>query len=192
MTDRQQLRLQVRERRRILSPAAQQQAALKLAELFCQNSQFMAKQHFALYLSNDGELDTTALIHRLWQAGKQTYLPVLHPFSAGYLLFLEYTADTPLYANRFGIPQPETLCHKIKPVAELDMILTPLVAFDQSGNRLGMGGGFYDRTLAQLPDTHNVSVAGLAHQCQQIPCIPVEAWDQPMPIIITPERIWYF
>ncbi|WP_159287438.1 5-formyltetrahydrofolate cyclo-ligase, partial [Klebsiella pneumoniae] len=102
----------------------------------------------ALYLANDGELNTQPLIEWLWQQGKQVYLPVLHPFAKGHLLFLHYHTHTPMDKNRYGIAEPKLDQRLICPVRELDIIGTPLVAFDQSGQRLGMGGGYYDRTLA--------------------------------------------
>ena len=189
---RQQLRQYIRQLRRQLSPAAQQQAATALVTQALSLAQVASSQHIALYLANDAELDTFPLIQALWQQGKQVYLPVLHPFSAGYLLFVQYQQDTLLYPNKFGIPEPLPACHRLRPVNQLDLIFTPLVAFDAAGNRLGMGGGFYDRTLAQLaPDSH-CQVIGLAHNCQQVDAVPGEAWDIPLQQIITPGKYFDF
>ena len=69
------------------------------------------------------------------------------------------------------------------PLNELDIIFTPLVAFDRQGNRLGMGGGFYDRTLQQWQQKSFIPV-GLAHQCQQVEKLPVETWDIPLERIL--------
>ncbi|MDX3774452.1 5-formyltetrahydrofolate cyclo-ligase [Chromatiaceae bacterium AAb-1] len=192
MSDRNTLRQHIRKLRRALSPEQQQQASRLLVQQFFSVPLFARQQHIAVYLSNDGEADTTPLINALWQAGKQLYLPVLHPFSTGSLLFIEYTPSTPLYPNRFGIPEPQLQCHKICPLPELDLILTPLVAFDQQGNRLGMGGGFYDRTLATSSLQRKPYLAGIAHQCQQVAQLPSASWDVPLPVIITPEKIWQF
>ena len=189
---RKQLRQHIRQLRQQLSPAAQQQAATALAKQALSMAQLASSQHIALYLANDAELDTFPLIQALWQQGKQVYLPVLHPFSAGYLLFVQYQQDTLLYPNKFGIPEPLPACHRLRPVNQLDLIFTPLVAFDAAGNRLGMGGGFYDRTLAQLaPDSH-CQVIGLAHNCQQVDAVPGEAWDIPLKQIITPSKQFIF
>ena len=79
----------------------------------------------------------------------------------------------------------------IIPTNQLDIICTPLVAFDKQGHRLGMGGGYYDRTLA--PWFHYKSgpkPIGLAHSCQEVEQLPVESWDVPLPKIVTPKQIW--
>lgn len=192
MTSRAAIRQQVRLIRQQLSASQQQVAAKSLVIQVKQLPQFNSSQHIALYLTNDGELDTSLLIQALWQLDKTVYLPVLHPFVPGYLLFIRYDRTTPLQTNRFGILQPSLACHTIIPLAELDLIFTPLVAFDYKGNRLGMGGGFYDRTLSQLPLNHHSRCIGLAHSCQQVPALPIASWDIPLQTIVTPEQIWQF
>lgn len=189
---RQQLRKHIRQLRQQLNPGAQQQAATDLAAQALALPQLGSNQHIALYLANDGELDTYPLIQALWQQGKSVYLPVLHPFVAGYLLFVRYDKDTLLYPNKFGIPEPLPACHQLIPLQQLDIIFTPMVAFDAAGNRLGMGGGFYDRTLSQLPPGSHCRVIGLAHNCQQVDAVPGEAWDIPLKQIITPGKYFDF
>lgn len=191
-SQRQQLRKLIRQRRQQLRPAQQQQAANDLVSQALALPALNNSQHIALYLANDSELDTFPLIQTLWQQGKQLYLPVLHPFAAGYLLFVRYDKDTLLYPNRFGIPEPLAECHRLLPVDQLDIIFTPLVAFDLKGNRLGMGGGFYDRTLSQLPAKSRSQVIGLAHNCQQVDAVPTDSWDVPLQQIITPAKHWVF
>lgn len=199
MQNRQQLRTDIRRRRMALSAAEQQHAAAALATQLLQQPTLLGQQHFALYLTHEGEIDTAPLISALRQLGKQLYLPVLHPFQPGYLLFQQFLPTTPLRANRFGIAEPVLNCAEIMPVAALQVIFTPLVAFDSLGHRLGMGGGFYDRTLAQLPAASQSGAAstrpaiiGLAHNCQQVSAVPVDAWDQPLDAIITPGHYFNF
>lgn len=191
-SQRQQLRKLIRQRRQQLSPEQQQQAANDLVSQALTLPALSYSQHIALYLANDSELDTFPLIQTLWQQGKQLYLPVLHPFAAGYLLFVRYDKDTLLYPNRFGIPEPLAECHRLLPVDQLDIIFTPLVAFDLKGNRLGMGGGFYDRTLSQLPTKSRSKVIGLAHNCQQVDAVPTDSWDIPLNKVITPGEYFDF
>ena len=68
-----------------------------------------------------------------------------------------------------------------RPPAQLDLILAPLVAFDRAGGRLGMGGGYYDRLLS----APRPPVIGVAHGCQEVPRVPLDAWDQPVDAIVT-------
>lgn len=191
-SQRQQLRNIIRFKRQQLCAEARQQAAADLAAKVLASSIITQPQHIALYLANDGELDPYPLIQALWQLGKSVYLPVLHPFVAGYLLFVRYDKNTLLYPNKFGIPEPLPACHRLIPVQQLDIMFTPLVAFDAAGNRLGMGGGFYDRTLSQLPPESHCQVIGLAHNCQQVDTVPGEAWDIPLKQVITPGKYFDF
>ncbi len=188
---RQLIRKQIRQARQQLSSAQQQQAAKALSQQFLNLPELLNSQHIAVYLHNDGEIATAELINSLWQLGKSVYLPVLHPFTSGYLLFQHYQPNTLLTSNKYGIAEPILSCQDIKVVAELDLILTPLVAFDAQGQRIGMGGGFYDRTFAEQPLAQRRMI-GLAHDCQQVACIPTEAWDVPLPMVLTPSAVFRF
>ncbi|EKO3387300.1 5-formyltetrahydrofolate cyclo-ligase [Vibrio fluvialis] len=188
---RHELRKLVRQQRNQLSSDIQYQASQDLICRFAALPEMQTCHHIALYLSTDGELDTQPLIEWLWSQGKAIYLPVLHPFSAGHLLFLHYQSSTPMTYNKFGILEPKLDQTLVKPVKELDLICTPLVAFDSHGHRLGMGGGYYDRTLAHWFKTgEGAQPMGLAHDCQHVEQLPTEAWDIPLPKIITPSQIW--
>ncbi|AMF93464.1 5-formyltetrahydrofolate cyclo-ligase [Vibrio fluvialis] len=188
---RHELRKLVRQQRNQLSSDIQYQASQDLICRFAALPEMQTCHHIALYLSTDGELDTQPLIEWLWSQGKAIYLPVLHPFSAGHLLFLHYQSSTPMTYNKFGILEPKLDQTLVKPVKELDLICTPLVAFDSHGHRLGMGGGYYDRTLAHWFKTgEGAQPMGLAHDCQHVEQLPTEAWDIPLPKIVTPSQIW--
>ena len=188
---RQLIRKQIRQARQQLSIVEQQVAALVLAEQFLKLPELLNSQHIAVYLHNDGEIATAELINSLWQLGKSVYLPVLHPFTSGYLLFQRYQPNTMLASNKYGIAEPILSCKDIKVVAELDLILTPLVAFDAQGQRMGMGGGFYDRTFAKQPLAQQ-RLIGLAHDCQKVANIPTAAWDVPLPMVLTPSAVYRF
>ncbi len=193
MITRQSLRNTVRQLRRELPAETQRQAALSLVTHFEQHPLIRRARRVALYLASDGELDTREAIAWCWQHDIAVCLPVLHPFSKGHLLFVDFTPTTPMSSNRFGIPEPELNCQHIISKASIDILFTPLVAFDQLGNRLGMGGGFYDRTLSSWHH-HRLGPypIGLAHDCQQVEQIPVESWDVPLPEILTPARRWHW
>ncbi|MGL6350957.1 MAG: 5-formyltetrahydrofolate cyclo-ligase [Aeromonas sp.] len=189
----QKVRQQVRQRRNQLTPTEQQQAAQRLLAQFKQHPEILAAKRIALYLAHDGELNPLPTIHWLWAQHKEIYLPALHPFTPGHLLFLRYTATSPMIRNRYGIEEPELDMLHVVPHIALDIICTPLVAFDTKGNRLGMGGGYYDRTLASWHEhKRGPKPLGIAHDCQLVDALPRAVWDVPLPQIITPSRCWQF
>ncbi|MDN3615184.1 5-formyltetrahydrofolate cyclo-ligase [Vibrio gallaecicus] len=188
---RSEFRKQIRHTRNALPSDVQHQASIDLITQVSTQPELIKSQHIALYISADGELDTQPLIEWLWTQDKQTYLPVLHPFSPGHLLFLHYNSTTPLTYNKYGIIEPKLNQTLVKPVSQLDLIFTPLVAFDTQGQRLGMGGGYYDRTLSKWFETgKGAKPLGLAHDCQQVERLPTESWDIPLPKIVTPSKTW--
>ncbi|QQG29029.1 5-formyltetrahydrofolate cyclo-ligase [Pectobacterium carotovorum] len=190
-SSRQQIRQAVRQQRRLLTPEQQSRFAQQASERVMVHPKIIQADSVAVFLSFDGELDTHPLIQQLWQQEKRVYLPVLHPFRTGHLLFLRYAPDTELVRNRLKIMEPRLDVRQVLPLPQLDVLLTPLVAFDHQGQRLGMGGGFYDRTLQYRNYTSRGPYPiGLAHDCQQVDALPVESWDIPLPEIITPSRHW--
>ncbi|ART78952.1 hypothetical protein CBP12_01315 [Oceanisphaera avium] len=192
LTSRNQLRQLTRHARRQLSPAAQQCAAQSMVNQVSKVAHLASATSVALYLANDGELDTQPLINWYWARGCKVYLPVLHPFCKGHLIFLHYHSATPMHKNHLGIVEPKLDIRSLALSQELDIIYTPLVAFDELGHRLGMGGGFYDRTLSAYlrPSTSSLrpKVVGLAHDCQQVAKLPVAEWDVPLMELLTPTR----
>ncbi|MDK9561803.1 5-formyltetrahydrofolate cyclo-ligase [Gallibacterium anatis] len=176
---RQQLRQFIRQQRATLTLQQQKFAEQKIAQIAVDFLTPLNVKNIAVYLSFDGEISTNQLIETLWRQGYHLYLPVLHPFSEGNLLFLAYTPTTKLIKNKFNILEPKLDVRQVLPAEQLDIIFTPLVAFDLKKNRLGMGGGFYDRTLENWQNKPFLPV-GLAHRCQQVEHIPTEDWDMPL------------
>ena len=113
---------------------------------------------------------------------------MLHPFNPGHLLFLRYAPETPLVRNRFNILEPRLDVRQVLPLGELDVVLTPLVAFDHTGQRLGMGAVLRSHP-AKLAQRRPYPI-GLAHDCQQVEHLPTEHWDIPLPEILTPLCNW--
>jgi len=195
--NRANLRQEVRKRRQKLSKIEQENAAEHLKVNFIQHLKrykTTKKSHIGIYLSNDSELDTSLLIKELWSINHHLYLPVIHPFNGTTLYFQRYEENSPMRANRYGILEPKLNCSQICPLQDLDYLLMPLVAFDNHGNRLGMGGGFYDKTLARYhkENWQTPQLIGLAHQCQHVESLPVEPWDVPLNFIITPQKIYHW
>lgn len=135
----------------------------------------------AAYLSNGREVDPMPMLELAWASGIATALPHI-PARGAAMRFLVWNPGDPLRAGPYGVPQPLATASAVMP----DVILTPLVAFDRSGRRLGQGGGFYDRAFADFPAARRI---GLAWSVQQIAQVPVASWDQPLHAVLT-EREW--
>jgi 5-formyltetrahydrofolate cyclo-ligase len=188
---RRDLRSHFRKKRQTLSIQEQDTAAQNLLKT-CLTSTILPKaKTIACYIANDGEIDPVKIIDYCWQQGKCVLLPVLHPFSKGHLLFVRYDPSTPTRKNRYGIVEPIITSTNICTLPNIEMILTPLVAFDVKGNRLGMGGGYYDRTLVPIRrDLLTTRLIGLAHTCQQTDKLLTDSWDIPLDGIATSEQFF--
>ncbi|BFT29500.1 5-formyltetrahydrofolate cyclo-ligase [Alteromonas sp. D210916BOD_24] len=189
------LRRQLRAQRKALSADAQIKAGQSVLRQLTAYLPQQSALTIATYLANDGEVDLSHYIANSWQKGLPLSfaLPVLHPVCKGHLLFLRYQSDTDMVINKYGIKEPALSCLNVIPTPALDVILMPLVGFDQHGNRLGMGGGYYDRTLAFTHSaTHKPKLIGIAHDLQEVASLPVASWDVPLDAIITPTRVLQF
>ena len=175
----------MRKRRRELAPNKRRADAIAISQVACAKLDLRRPRRIACYLPNDGEMDLSVLIERLWRQGHQTYLPVLH---GAKLRFLRYCANTKLKDNHFGIPEPVSTGDDLCRPSRLHTVLMPLVAFDNAGNRLGMGGGYYDQTFAfkQRPGrAAGPRLIGVAFDFQQVDTLPSNDWDVALDGILT-------
>ncbi|WGE91473.1 5-formyltetrahydrofolate cyclo-ligase [Actinobacillus genomosp. 1] len=175
--DRHQLRQFILAERAKLSLEQQSIASLNIIPQALSLIDKYHAEHIALYLPFNCEISPLPLLKQLQRQNKFLYLPILHPFVKGHLLFQQYDKETAFTTHKFGMQQPKLDVRKVKPLNEIEMIFTPLLACDKTGNRLGYGGGFYDRTLALA--TEAISV-GLAYPFQFIEKLPTERWDIPL------------
>ena len=184
----------MREKRRALSETEREHAAFLLCERIAASRTFQHSKHIAFYLPNDGEMDLSLLIEYAWRQGKQCYLPVLAEPNTQRLWFIPYTPDSKLKHNRFGIPEPiHSPKTRLRKTLALDLILMPLVAFDEQGNRVGMGGGVYDRTLAFLRQRrywHKPNLLGVAYEFQKQAQFETNNWDIPLQAIATDKNLY--
>ena len=188
MTSRAEIRTTLRQQRRALTPHQQHRHAKRLASHLVHSPLFRPAQHIACYLANDGEVDLGPVMQRIWSMGKHCYLPILSEGKEKRMWFAPYGPATPLKNNRYGIAEP--VCHPDEWLApqQLDLVLMPLVGFDDQGNRLGMGGGYYDRSFAFLRQAHGIKkprLLGVAHALQRVASLPFESWDVPMNAVVT-------
>ncbi|MBW0147602.1 5-formyltetrahydrofolate cyclo-ligase [Marinobacter arenosus] len=191
---RSELRKRLRRHRRSLSYEEQQQASEHLALNLLNNPDLHRARHVAVYLPNDGEIDPRLYMDLGRRKGILFYLPVLHPIHPGKLVFSPYSDDVELRPNRFGIPEPAFSDALKRPAWALDAVLFPLVGFDENGGRLGMGGGFYDRTFAfsRIRPRLAPKLIGLAHDFQRVRQLPIEPWDVPLHGVVTDRRCYRF
>ena len=193
MSPRPDLRLELRKRRSALSETAREDAAQRIARRLALNPRYRRSRRIAAYLAVNGEIDCNPLIRAALEQGKQIFLPCIQP--DGHMRFQRWTPATPMRRNRFGILEPHTSARADLPPQFLDMVLMPLVGFDPRGNRLGMGGGFYDRTFAWLrhrPRPRSLRLIGLAHDFQLLRRLGRAYWDVPLDGAVTPTRTYRF
>lgn len=177
-TEKEALRSGLRQRRNDLSATEQQSAANAAAEFVTQLPGWRTALKVALYLAADGELDPAPIATRARQEDKSLYLPVITTGNA--LHFHRWRHGAPMATNRFGIPEPTG--NEAVPARDMDIIFLPLVGWDVRGGRLGMGGGFYDRSLHGV---QGPTLVGLAHECQRVEVIPMQDWDVRLDFIAT-------
>lgn len=187
--DRQALRQQLRQARRALDAHEHGRHSAAICQQLINHRVFRAAQHIAGYLPNDGEVDLGPLISQACAMGKTIYLPVLSAIHHNRMHFLPYAPGDTLMVNQFGIPEPVLRSRRVTPLTQLDLVLTPLVGFDEQGNRLGMGGGFYDRTFAYLRRRQcwrKPHLLGVAFDVQKSPLgLSHQDWDVPLEGVVT-------
>ncbi|HBS26631.1 MAG TPA: 5-formyltetrahydrofolate cyclo-ligase [Gammaproteobacteria bacterium] len=145
--------------------------------------QFPQINTIACYHATQGEFPTSVLIEQLISLGKQVYLPILRTDKKNHLAFQKIIPKQKLQPNRYGILEPVSNANLQIDVKDLDLVLLPLLGFDSAGNRLGMGGGYYDRTFAfakALKIEKKPYLLGLAFSNQQSEKIIIQPWDVPL------------
>ncbi|WP_185267696.1 5-formyltetrahydrofolate cyclo-ligase [Halopseudomonas xiamenensis] len=190
--ERSALRRQLRSARRALTPQQQHQASQRLLRQLAQHPLFRRSRHIAFYLANDGEIDPAALLRHAQRLGKHCYLPVITGWPANRMHFQRLLPNQRWVRNRFGIREPLLNRGLQARPWRLQLVLMPLVGFDRAGNRLGMGGGFYDRTFAfrqRRQGWAGPQLLGLAHECQRVEQLPTAAWDIPLDGIVSDQQV---
>jgi 5-formyltetrahydrofolate cyclo-ligase len=185
------LRRELLKARASFTPAYRSAAGLAAAQIFDQQSLFNTSQNFACYYPQANEFDTTAIIRNLWSAQKNCFLPItiLQPPS---LQFSAYCPDDELILSLHHILVPAQPRY-IMP-AEIEVFLLPMLGFDLQGNRLGMGQGYYDRSLTALVQdkTKNHFILGVGYQAQLVPEIPHQPWDVLLDGVLTEQNFYLF
>ena len=181
MSCKDQLRTKIAKRRRAINTQWLKEASSKVVERFQSLEVFQSSEVIALYKAISGEISLESLFSTCWQQGKRTCIPVFNAKTRLYEM-AEIIESTPFHTGHYGIQEPIT--PSMLKISEIDLIAVPGVGFDAVGNRLGRGGGYYDRILEELC---GVSV-GVAFDFQILPDIPCEIHDKPVHMVITESK----
>jgi 5-formyltetrahydrofolate cyclo-ligase len=193
--DRQLLRRQMRQLRRALSPIAREEAHRQFARHLSGACRLRPGQRIAVYLAYGHEADLRYVIDVARRRGCRLYLPVITDFRRSRMRFVRYRADSVMRVNRYGIAEPDWRHAEIIAVRRLDLILLPLVAFDERGWRLGSGAGFYDRSLHHLREGRRwrrPKLIGVGYECQRVARLQPDSWDVPLDGMLTERGLQCF
>jgi 5-formyltetrahydrofolate cyclo-ligase len=193
---RQQLRRELRQRRRALSPSQRANAHLQFARLLL-HSQWTSHllqpgRRVAVYFAYGHEADLEHVIALARRRRCVLYLPVITDFRHSRMRFVRYEVDSAMRVNRYGIAEPNARHAEIIPARHLDLVLLPLVGFDADGWRLGSGAGFYDRSLHHLREGRRwrrPKLIGVGYECQRVPRLQPDRWDVPLDGILTEHEL---
>lgn len=190
MNKREQIRQAIKIKRSCLTKKARLTANNQIAHRIVTSKIFQNSRKIACYMAMKGEVDLTQVVDAILGSGRQCYLPHVRHDKPGFLHFIEYLKGDVLQAGSFGILEPSLNTAKIIASNNLDLILVPLTAFDKNGNRLGAGGGYYDRTFSFSKNNGKPVLIGVAFECQKVPQIEAYPHDVKLHGVITEKRFY--
>ena len=190
--NKNQLRSALRKARRAIPPRQRRHAAASLRRQVMRSSLALRGERIGFYVAMGEEMDLLPLLNQMLWLGKACFVPVVPARFERRLGFSRLTALPRWYLNRYGIfehwsPRPVRAW-------QLDLLFVPLVGFDEAGYRLGMGGGFYDASLAYLRRRtawHKPLLVGVGYECQKVARVPHDPWDIKLDAVVTEKR-WYW
>lgn len=159
-----------------ISSANRQRLSAKITDKIIASDYFSDANDIAVFIPMKTEVDTWPLIKCAWRLKKRVFAPIAQ--KSFNLSFREFTDEGDLLTNKMGLSEP--VDGEFMPTDKLDLVLVPLVAFDPQNNRIGMGGGYYDRTfsfLQQNPRASDPKLVGVAFECQRVERITPNPWD---------------
>lgn len=189
IAQRRELRQRLTERRKALTPQQRIAAAQGLRRSLEQLPEYHTDARVAGYWAVNGELALNLAIPPLLARGQQFLLPLLG--AERQLRFAPWSAGEPVEPNRHGIPEPVHVSAPLAPF-QLDLVLVPLLAFDRRGQRLGYGGGYYDRSFAFLNEQARPTeplLVGIAYDFQEVEAIEPARWDVPLDFVATDREL---
>lgn len=195
MNNKESQRKLLRSKRRLLTAKQRDHFSKQLCARIAKITNIFINKKIAIYWPFDGEISPLPLIHKCRNQPVKFYLPNLPHMKSQPMHFSLLTAKSRFKINRFKIPEVTSSLKNSITAKELDVVLMPLVGFDSTGNRLGMGGGFYDKTfnyLFQRKALHKPKLIGLAYEFQHLEKINSDHWDIPLTAVVTEKDIYSF
>ena len=189
IAQRRELRQRLTERRKALTPQQRIAAAQGLRRSLEQLPEYHTDARVAGYWAVNGELALNLVIPPLLARGQQFLLPLLG--AERQLRFAPWSTGDAVEPNRHGIPEPVHVTSPLAPF-QLDLVLVPLLAFDRRGQRLGYGGGYYDRSFAFLNEQVRPTeplLVGIGYAFQELPEVDEEDWDVPLDFVATEREL---
>jgi 5-formyltetrahydrofolate cyclo-ligase len=189
MQNHDEMRQANRKRRGALDEEQLQAAAEALAPKIIELDVYARSTKLAVYFAVNGEIGLDVVIDHALAAGKQVFLPNLDRES---LRFSPYFREQKMRINTFRLPEPDVGDEQMLQPDQLDLVLAPLVVFDENRNRIGMGGGFYDRSFAMRKNSQISApvLIGVAHELQKVEHIIPEEWDVRLDMVVTDQTIY--
>jgi len=182
----------MRQQRRALTAEQRHHAALAARDALASSNLLRRGSRVAIYLSVRGELDTAPIVSLARQRACKLFVPVIDRPRAGDMMFAPLSET--LRLNRVGILEPDEQA-AVLPGRLLDLVFVPIVAFGPHGERLGTGGGYYDRAFAYLLRRHRwvkPRLVGLAYHWQLADELVAHRWDVPLSAVVTDEGVMHF
>jgi 5-formyltetrahydrofolate cyclo-ligase len=176
LREQESLRNAARAAREALTPIERESASKKITDTVVRASWFRRSKLVGCYLPTEQEVDTWPIIDRAWRMKKRIFAPVIGKNFT--MQFRELHPETELAINFYGLPEPED--GEFIEMRALDIVITPVVAFDADCNRLGMGSGYFDRAFSFLKHRKflfHPKLIGLAFSCQRVEKIAPNPWD---------------
>lgn len=189
---KKKLREQLSQQRNALSTQQQEKKSRRIASHVVASKVFQNAQNVAFYLSVNAEANPASTQRTPSKSSKQFYLPVLAKDNDQGLLFAPVHPNSQYKSNKFSIPEPQCLPEELITGENLDLVLMPLLGFDKQGNRLGMGGGYYDRSFAFKQSSTRIKpvLMGFAYAQQEVERLEAESWDVKLDYIATENGVF--
>jgi 5-formyltetrahydrofolate cyclo-ligase len=186
--DKAALRRQLRERRKAIGVARRQAASRAVVGLALRHHLLAKGRRIGIYMPANSEIDVLPLLNRAVSMQACCFLPIVPRRGRKRMWFSQMGKRPAWVLNRYGIPENLHPLAKRVRAQSLDLLFMPLLGFDSRGFRLGMGGGYYDASLAYLKRFRRwrrPRVVGVAFSVQELEGVPNDSWDIPLDAVLT-------